>query len=149
MAQDSRISVGVSGHKEGVGLVIESRGKRVMVVDDSATMRMFLIFHLIKMLPGVKISEAVDGVDALEQLRRQDVDMVLTDMNMPRMGGAGLVSAIRNDLKLDIPVIIITTKGETADRQRGLEVGADGYITKPLDIFEFRNILWRHLGRGR
>lgn len=129
--------------------MITAAGKKVMVVDDSATMRMFLMFHLIKILPGVKILEAVDGADALEQLKQHEVDLVITDINMPRMDGAGLVSAIRNELKRDIPVIIITTKGEAGDRQRGLAVGADGYITKPLNIFEFRNTLWRYLGRGR
>jgi two-component system, chemotaxis family, chemotaxis protein CheY len=119
--------------------------KRVLVADDSQTMRMFLLFHLFKMLPGVKIVEAVNGADALEKLKRQDVDLILTDMNMPVMDGAGLVSAVREDLKKNTPIIVITTKGEQQDRARGLAVGADAYITKPLNYFEFRELVRKFL----
>jgi CheY-like chemotaxis protein len=113
--------------------------KRVLVVDDSQTMRMLLLFHVIKMMPGVKIVEAVDGAHALDKLKQQSVDLILTDMNMPELDGAGLIRAVRHDLKLDTPIIIITTKGEQRDRERGMELGANGYITKPLDVRQFRD----------
>jgi len=61
--------------------------KRVLVADDSETMRMFILFHLIKTLPGVQIIEAVNGLDAIEKLKDQDVDLILTDMNMPELDG--------------------------------------------------------------
>jgi two-component system chemotaxis response regulator CheY len=112
--------------------------KRVLVADDSQTVRMLLFFHLIKLLPGVKIVEAVDGAHALEKLKQYEVDLILTDMNMPEMDGAGLIRAIRNDLKRTTPIIIITTKGELQDRERGMELGANGYITKPIDVRQFR-----------
>jgi DNA-binding response OmpR family regulator len=112
--------------------------KRILVVDDSQTMRMLLLFHVIKMMPGIKIIEAVNGAHALEKLRQQDVDLILTDMNMPELDGAGLICAVRQELKQNTPIIIITTKGEQRDRERGLDLGADGYITKPIDVRQFR-----------
>jgi CheY-like chemotaxis protein len=112
--------------------------KRVLVADDSQTMRMLILFHLIKLLPGIKIIEAENGADALERLKQRDVDLILTDMNMPGMDGAGLVRAVREELKRDTPIIIITTKGEQLDRDRGMRAGANGYITKPLDVRRFR-----------
>lgn len=112
--------------------------KRVLVADDSQTMRLLILFHVIKMMPGVKITEAVNGADALDKLKLQDVDLILTDMNMPEMDGAGLIEAVRRELKRDTPIIIITTKGEQRDRERGMSVGANGYVTKPLDVRQFR-----------
>ena len=119
--------------------------KRVMVVDDSQTMRMLLLFHVIKLLPGVKIMEAVNGSHALEKLKQQDVDLILTDMNMPELDGAGLICAVRLELKRQTPIIVITTKGEQRDRERGMELGANGYITKPLDIRQFRSTVLKFL----
>ena len=119
--------------------------KRVLVADDSQTMRMLLLFHLIKMMPGIKIAGAENGADALEWLKRQKVDLILTDMNMPEMDGAGLITAVRQELKRDTPIIIITTRGEQRDRERGMNVGANGYITKPLDIRQFRETIRKYL----
>ena len=112
--------------------------KRVLVADDSETVRMFLFFHLLKLLPGARLMEAEDGAEALEMLKDQDVDLILTDMNMPEMDGAGLISAVRTELKRDTPIIIVTTMGEQRDRELGLSLGANGYITKPLNVLEFR-----------
>jgi two-component system, chemotaxis family, chemotaxis protein CheY len=122
--------------------------KRVLVADDSQTMRMFLLFHLIKMLPGVKITEAVSGADALEKLRKQGVDLILTDMNMPELDGAGLINAVRNELKRDTPIIVITTKGEQVDREKCLVLGANGYITKPLNPRELRETMLKFLWKA-
>lgn len=119
--------------------------KRILVADDSQTMRMFILFHLIKMLPGVQIMEAENGVAAVEKLMRQDVDLILTDMNMPELDGAGVIRAVRQGLKKLTPIIVITTKGEKQDRERGLALGANGYITKPLNIREFRETVLKFI----
>lgn len=119
--------------------------KKVLVADDSQTMRMFILFHLIKMLPGVQIMEAENGVAAVEKLMRQDVDLILTDMNMPELDGAGVIRAVRQGLKKHTPIIVITTKGEKKDRERGLALGANGYITKPLNIREFRETVLKFI----
>jgi two-component system chemotaxis response regulator CheY len=121
--------------------------KKVLVAEDSETMRMFILFNLIKMLPGVKITEAENGAVALEKLANQDVDLIVTDMNMPVLDGAGLIRGVRNALKRDTPIIVVTTKGEERDRERGLALGANGYITKPLDPHEFRETLLKFISK--
>ena len=123
------------------------KNKRILVADDSQTMRMFLLFHLMKMLAGVRVTEAVNGADALEKVARQDVDLILTDMNMPELDGAGLIRGLRNALKKDTPNIIITTRGEREDRDRGITLGANGYITKPLNVHEFRDTILKFIRR--
>ncbi len=108
-------------------------------------MRMFILFHLIKMLPGAQIIEAENGVAAVEKLMRQDVDLILTDMNMPELDGAGVIRAVRQGLRKNTPIVVITTKGEKHDRERGMALGANGYITKPLNIREFRETILKFL----
>lgn len=120
--------------------------KKILVVDDSETMRLFIIFHLIKMFPGVEIVEAVNGYDALEKLRLYEVDLILTDMNMPKLGGAEVIRTVRNVFNKAVPIIIITTRGESLDREQGLAMGANGYITKPIDPSEFRKTVLTYLG---
>jgi len=104
----------------------------VLVVDDSPTMRQFICFSL-KRLKGCKIVEAVDGVDALKKLQASKIDMILVDINMPVMDGLKLVSLVRQDPKIKhLPVIIITTDGAEEDRNRGLALGANAYVVKPI-----------------
>jgi two-component system chemotaxis response regulator CheY len=97
------------------------------------------------MMPAVKITEAVNGADAFQWLKKQEVDLILTDMNMPVMDGAGLITAVRQVLKRDTPIVIITTKGEQSDRERGMLSGANGYVTKPLDMRQFREMIRRFI----
>lgn len=103
-----------------------------LVVEDSPTMRQLLSFSL-KRFKDCKIIEAVDGVDALKKLQTNKVDMILTDINMPVMDGLKLVSLIRqNPRTRNLPIVIITTEGAREDRSRGLALGADAYISKPI-----------------
>lgn len=103
-----------------------------LVVDDSPTMRQLISFSL-KRYKGCKIVEAVDGVDALKKLQNTKVDVILADINMPVMDGLKLVSLVRQDPKIKhVPVIIITTEGAEEDRHRGLALGANAYIVKPI-----------------
>jgi two-component system chemotaxis response regulator CheY len=125
--------------------MLSFQNKRVLVVDDSQTMRMFIIFQLIKLLPGVQLMDAENGLDAIEKLKNQDVDLILTDMNMPELDGAGVIRAVRQVFKKETPIIVITSKGEIPDRERGLALGANGYLTKPLNILEFREKILKYL----
>ena len=107
-------------------------GITFLVVDDSPTMRQLISFSL-KRFKGCKIVEAVDGVDALKKLQDTKVDMILADINMPVMDGLKLVSLVRQDPKIKhVPIIIITTEGAEEDRHRGLALGANAYIVKPI-----------------
>lgn len=119
--------------------------KSILVTDDSAVMRMFLIMNLKRMLK-VNISEAVNGLDALNQLKSGTFDLLLTDMNMPEMNGAELVRFVRTGLKSDIPIVIITTKGEIKDRDLGMSLGASSYLTKPVDGRELIKTVLNYLG---
>lgn len=106
--------------------------KRILIVEDSPTMRQLISFAL-KRLPGVTITEACDGVDALKRLALERFDLILTDINMPIMDGLKLVSLVRSDPTLRaIPIAIITTEGAAEDRERALALGANDYITKPI-----------------
>jgi two-component system chemotaxis response regulator CheY len=109
--------------------------KSILIVDDSLIMRLVLVMNL-KRLLGATVVEAVNGQDALNKLENGRFDLVLTDMVMPEMDGAELIRQIRSRLKSDIPIIIITTKGEKKDRELGLSLGANGYLTKPVNMVE-------------
>ena len=103
-----------------------------LVVEDSPTMRQLISFSL-KRFKGSRVIEAVDGVDALKKLSTEKVDIILTDINMPVMDGLKLVSLVRQNPSLKhIPIIIITTEGAEEDRERGLALGANAYISKPI-----------------
>jgi CheY-like chemotaxis protein len=119
--------------------------KSILVVDDSSIMRMFLIMNMRRML-RVNITEAVNGQDALAKLMNGKFDLLLTDMNMPEMGGAELVRFVRNGLKSDMPIVIITTMGESKDRDLGMKLGANAYLTKPVDVKDLIKTILKHLG---
>ncbi|PYQ61140.1 MAG: response regulator [Acidobacteria bacterium] len=106
---------------------------RFLIVEDSPTMRQLISFSL-KRFRNAKIIEAVDGLDALRKLTGGDkIDLILTDINMPVMDGLKLVSMVRHNASLkNIPIIIITTEGAEEDRERGLALGANAYIAKPI-----------------
>ncbi len=103
-----------------------------LVVEDSPMMRQLIVFALSR-LKMIKVTEAEDGVDGLRKLAGGKFDIVLTDVNMPIMDGLKLVRRIRTDpVHKDVPVIIITTEGAAEDRKRALELGANAYVTKPI-----------------
>ena len=104
----------------------------ILIVEDSSTVRQMLTLNL-KQLSGCRITEAANGAEALAKLSAQPVDLILTDINMPVMDGLKLVGFVRQNASLkDIPIIIITTKGADEDRERGLALGANAYIPKPI-----------------
>jgi two-component system sensor histidine kinase and response regulator WspE len=106
-----------------------AKRKRVLVVDDSITVRESerqLLLHR-----GYEVDLAVDGVDGLNALRRKPYDLVVTDIDMPRLNGFELIRSIRKDGKLAaLPVVIVSYKDREEDRRLGLEVGASYYLTK-------------------
>lgn len=105
---------------------------KVLVVDDSPTMRQLIVFAL-KRLREVSVTEANDGVDGLKKISGDKFDLVLTDINMPVMDGLKLVSLIRSDAThKDVPIVVITTEGGQEDKNRAMALGANSYITKPI-----------------
>lgn len=95
-------------------------------------MRQLLVFALSR-VKQIRITEADDGVDGLRKLASGKFDIILTDINMPIMDGLKLVKRVRTDpVHKDVPIVIITTESAEEDRQRALALGANAYITKPI-----------------
>jgi two-component system chemotaxis response regulator CheY len=92
-----------------------------------------LIRFALNRIPGAQVVEASDGVDGLKKLSSNEIDLILTDINMPIMDGLKLVNLVRsNDSFKEIPIIIITTEGAQEDKERAMALGANAYITKPI-----------------
>lgn len=103
--------------------------KRVLVVDDSLTVRE--LERKLLSSRGYEVSVAVDGMDGWNMLRGGHFDLLVTDIDMPRMDGIELVIQLRRDPRLQsLPVIVVSYKDREEDRRRGLEAGADHYLTK-------------------
>ena len=117
----------------------------VLVVEDSPTMRQLIVFAL-KRIRGLNITEANDGVDGLKKISAEKFDLILTDINMPIMDGLKLVSLVRNDPNhKDVPIVIITTEGATEDKDRAMAIGANDYITKPIQTIKIIEVAKRLL----
>jgi len=103
-----------------------------LVVEDSPMMRQLLVFALSR-VKHLRVTEADDGVDGLRKLAAGKFDIILTDINMPIMDVLKLVKRVRSDpTHKDTPIIVITTEGSQEDRQRAMQLGANAYITKPI-----------------
>ena len=109
--------------------VTEAPRKRVLVVDDSLTVRELQRKLLLNR--GYEVAVAVDGMDGWNALRSEDFDLLITDIDMPRMDGIELVTLLRRDTRLQsLPVMVVSYKDREEDRRRGLDAGADYYLAK-------------------
>lgn len=107
----------------------QRRAKRILVVDDSLTVRE--MERKLLLARGFEVDVAIDGIDGWNVVRSGEYDLVITDVDMPRMDGIELVSLIKKDLHLHkLPVMIVSYKDRPEDRARGLSAGADYYLTK-------------------
>ena len=106
--------------------------KTVLTVDDSRTMRDMLMLALKD--AGYRVVQAEDGIHGLEVLQAESPDIVITDINMPRMDGFGFIEGMRADpCHKATPVLVLTTESDAAKKQRAREAGATGWIVKPFD----------------
>jgi two-component system chemotaxis response regulator CheY len=104
----------------------------ILAVDDSASMRKMVSFTLSS--AGYRVTEAVDGQDALEKAQSQSFDLVLTDQNMPRLDGLGLTKKLRETAAFaKTPILILTTESSDQMKQAGRAAGATGWLVKPFD----------------
>jgi two-component system chemotaxis response regulator CheY len=110
-----------------------SAPKVILTVDDSRTMRDMLKYSLTS--AGHEVIQAEDGVHGLEVLAScGHVDVIITDINMPRMDGYGVIENVRSDpSRRGIPILVLTTESEPAKKMRAKEAGASGWIVKPFD----------------
>ncbi len=109
--------------------------KKLLIVDDEAHIRM-LIEQTLEDLEddGVELLFAENGEEALELIKKEEPDLVFLDVMMPKMNGMEVCQKVKKVLHLDhVYIILLTAKGQEVDRQKGLEMGANKYMTKPFD----------------
>jgi len=105
--------------------------RKILIVDDEEVIRKFLKIHLVKL--GYEVTEAADGVQALEQLGRDDFDLLICDVLMPKKDGWEVIREMKSNPKTkSIPVIVLTAKNEDSDMFKGYNLGANYYMTKPF-----------------
>ena len=123
---------------------------RILIVEDSPTMRSLLTSALEQLEGAVKIVEVGSGFEALRHLPRERFDLIVTDINMPDINGLELISFVRRNASYrSIPLLIISTEGSERDRERGLELGADAYLVKPFDPAALRRTAKELLEKAR
>ncbi len=106
--------------------------KTILTVDDSRAMRDMLKMALSD--AGYDVVQAEDGVHGLEVLEGEAPDVIITDINMPRMDGFGFMEAVREDQRLrSVPILVLTTEFSPEKKQRARDAGATGWIVKPFD----------------
>lgn len=109
--------------------------RKILIVDDEAHLRM-LIQQTLEELEddGVELLTASNGEEALETIKAEEPQLVFLDVMMPKKSGFDVCFTVKNELKMNgIYIILLTAKGQEFDKQKGLEVGADLYLTKPFD----------------
>jgi two-component system chemotaxis response regulator CheY len=116
------------GSMEGV----DAERRRILIVEDSPTMRQLLVFVL-RRLGNVEIVEARDGLGGLRAVSGERFDLAVIDIHMPVMDGLKLIRLMRGEESLRaLPIVVITTEGASQDRERALALGANEYLTKPI-----------------
>ncbi|MFZ5575349.1 MAG: response regulator [Pseudomonadota bacterium] len=119
--------------------------KTILAVDDSGSLRQMVTFSL--KAAGYGVIEAVDGQDGLNKAKLQQVDLVLTDQNMPVMDGLTLIKALRG-LKnyQSVPILMLTTESSDEMKARGRAAGANGWLVKPFDPARLTEVVRKLIG---
>lgn len=119
--------------------------KKILIVEDNP-MNMELILDLLE-LYGYNITKAEDGIKALERLAETKFDLILLDMQLPKIDGLEVLDRIKkNPETADIPVIAVTAHAMKGSEEYFIEMGCVDYVSKPIDIHKFRALIDKHLG---
>lgn len=121
-----------------------ARTPRILLADDEESIQKLLTYPLKE--EGYEVTSAMDGQEALERFGEGRYDLVILDVMMPKVDGVEVCRRIR--ARSEVPIVILTAKGDEADKIEGLEVGADDYITKPFSLAEFKSRVKAALRRG-
>lgn len=120
-------------------------GKNILTVDDSSGVRKMVKFAL--KTKGHDVVTAVDGREGLEKLMERDYELIILDINMPRLDGFGLLDKLKRiPEKADIPILMLTTEGQEEDKDKALGMGANTYMVKPFKPTELISTVERMLG---
>jgi two-component system chemotaxis response regulator CheY len=121
-------------------------GRPILIAEDSAVTRAFLVSSL-EELENFEIVEASTGFEALKQLPRKKFSLIITDINMPDINGLELINFVKSNINYrDIPLIVVTTEGAERDRNKGLALGADEYLVKPIEPEQLQDVVMKYLG---
>ena len=119
---------------------------RILLVEDEAPIRLICRFHL--EMAGMEVLEAADGPTGLEQARRELPDLILLGVMIPGIDGYRVAKRLLDDpVTRDIPIVFLTTRSESRDRAKGLDIGAIDYITLPFDPLELADTIRQLLER--
>ena len=119
----------------------ESKTNNILVVDDSPTMRRMVIMSL-GSLGRVRSTQAGSGLEAIERLAIEPVDLMVLDLNMPDMHGMEVIGFVRkHQAYREIPIVVLTTKDEESSRSEALAAGANRYLTKPFDPRQLADVV--------
>src|SRR6187431_55942 len=123
-----------------------ARGQaRILLVDDEQAVQTLLTYPLRK--EGYEVVGAMDGLEALDRFGEERFDLVVLDLMLPKLDGIEVCRRLRT--RSQVPIIMLTAKGDEIDKVVGLEMGADDYITKPFSVREFRSRVKAALRRGK
>ena len=116
----------------------------ILLVDDEASVQKLLAYPLER--DGYRVVQAWDGEEALAQFDREQIDLVVLDLMLPKLDGLEVCKRLR--ARSNVPILMLTARDDEVDKVIGLELGADDYITKPFSIREFRSRVRAHLRRA-
>lgn len=120
--------------------------KNILIVEDSPTMRSILA-STIDSLDRYRTVEAANGFEALRILPREQIDLIITDINMPDINGLELISYLKKNSRYEkTPLVILSTEGSERDRAKGLSLGADEYLVKPFDPEQLQEVIRKYIG---
>jgi two-component system chemotaxis response regulator CheY len=122
---------------------------KILIVDDSKVMREMIVACL-RGVAGLEFAQAASGLEAIERLSLGTFDLMFLDLNMPDIGGFEVVEFVRSQDQLkELPIVVVTTRGEEATRTRALQLGASSFMTKPFNpeqiVSELRALLGARL----
>ncbi len=119
--------------------------KRILVAEDRPSSRELICTVLDS--AGYEILEAIDGEDALEKALNNHVDLIILDLQMPKINGFGVLGALRKDVRFaSVPILALTASAMQGDRERAIEAGFSSYIAKPVELKALRSEIGRFLG---
>jgi two-component system response regulator VicR len=108
--------------------------KRILVAEDNKLIQDTVVFKLLK--EGYEVDKAVDGKKCLEMLNLSQYDLLITDLFMPYASGHEIISAVRNEMKSDLPILVVSAAGAEETVLKAFELGADDYMIKPFSLSE-------------
>ena len=118
---------------------------QILIAEDSAATRSFLVATL-EEIDDFEIVEASSGFEALKLLPRRKFSLIIMDINMPDINGLEVINFVKSNLQYSsIPLIVVTTEGAERDRQKGLALGADEYLAKPINPAELQQLVRKYL----